>query len=92
MKCSVYAISSLVKNYIYVGLAYNVTRRVAQHNAGKETTTRSYLPFELIYTEEFPDRKTARNHEKYLKSGIGKEFLRTIRRRGEIGRHISFRS
>jgi putative endonuclease len=33
----------------------------------------------LIYTEQYPIREEARKREKYLKSGIGKEFLKTIK-------------
>ncbi|QED39136.1 GIY-YIG nuclease family protein [Antarcticibacterium arcticum] len=73
----VYSISSLTRNYIYVGLTDNVERRFIQHNTGRNKTTKPYLPFKLIYTEEFPDRDAARKREKYLKSGIGKEFLRS---------------
>ena len=36
------------------------------------------VPGKLIYTEAFPDRIDARKKEKYLKSGIGKEFLKSI--------------
>ncbi len=79
MKCSVYAISSLIRNYIYVGLAFNVEKRIVQHNLGKERTTRAYRPFKLIYTEEFSDRVSARQREKYLKSGTGKEFLKKLK-------------
>ncbi len=35
-------------------------------------------PFELIYLEEFKNRQEARIKEKYLKSGVGKEFLKRI--------------
>ena len=74
----VYSISSLTRNYIYVGLTDNVERRFNQHNTGSNKTTKPYLPFKLIYTEEFPDRDAARKREKYLKSGIGKEFLKRL--------------
>ena len=73
----VYSISSLTRNYIYVGLTDNVERRFLQHNTGLNKTTKPYLPFKLIYTEEFPDRVSARKREKYLKSGVGKEFLKS---------------
>jgi putative endonuclease len=76
---TVYAISSLIKNYIYVGLTSDLEKRFNEHNAGKEKTTKSYLPFKLIYTETQPDRKSARVREKYWKSGIGKENLRLLR-------------
>jgi putative endonuclease len=54
----------------------NVERRVAQHNSGKERTTRAYAPFECIHVEEFETRMQARQREKYLKSGLGKEWLK----------------
>jgi putative endonuclease len=48
----------------------------------REKTTRAYAPFELIYSEKFETRMAARQKEKYLKSGIGKENLRQIRDKG----------
>ena len=72
----VYAISSIVRNYIYVGMTDNHVRRIAQHNKGYERTTRPYKPYKTILIEEYPDSKAARAREKYLKSGIGKEFLK----------------
>jgi putative endonuclease len=74
----VYVIRSCKRNYLYVGLTANVPRRVAQHNAGCERTTRPYTPFEVILTEEFATRTGARKREKFLKSGAGKEFLKTL--------------
>jgi putative endonuclease len=65
---------------MYVGLTNNLYRRINQHNEGRERTTRSYRPFELIYYEEFDTRIEARVREKYLKSGAGKEFLRELRK------------
>ena len=74
----VYAIKSMIANYIYVGLSDNVDRRVKQHNDGKERTTRTFRPFKLIWVEEFVTRMEARKREKYLKSGVGKEFLKSL--------------
>ena len=75
---SVYALKSINRNYIYVGLTNDLGRRFAQHNKGSETTTKPYSPFILLYTEEFETRHEARNREKYLKSGIGKEYLKSL--------------
>ncbi|HEX9608786.1 MAG TPA: GIY-YIG nuclease family protein [Candidatus Paceibacterota bacterium] len=74
----VYAIRSLTRKYIYVGLTGNLTRRFGQHNAGESKTTRKYRPFELLYTEKCQNRPRARERERYLKSGTGKEFLKTL--------------
>ena len=86
---TVYAISSLIRNYIYVGLTSNIIERFLRHNIGRERTTRAYRPFKLIYAENLPDRISARKREKYLKSGTGKEFLRTLRKKGEHGAGLS---
>jgi len=75
----VYAISSLERNYIYVGLTKDINARLVRHNNGYEKTTKPYAPFELIFTEECTTRVLAREREKYWKSGVGKEKLRIIR-------------
>ncbi len=74
----VYALSSQVANYIYVGITDNVERRTDQHNSGYEKTTKPYQPFNLILEEEYPDRPAARLREKYLKTTNGKRFLRSL--------------
>jgi len=78
MNYYVYAIKSLVKSYIYVGLTSSIEKRLNQHNKGQNRSTKAYRPFRLIYTEAFKTRGEARIKEIYLKSGIGKEFLKSI--------------
>jgi putative endonuclease len=75
----VYAIKSLTRNYIYVGLTNNIERRILQHNKGENRTTKAYMPFIMIYSEKFETRNDARTKERYLKSGIGKEFLKKFK-------------
>lgn len=74
----VYALKSESRNYIYVGITNNLDRRVHQHNSGQNQTTKPYRPFMLLYNEDFPMRIEARKREKYLKSGTGKEFLKSL--------------
>jgi putative endonuclease len=74
----VYAIKSLKKKYIYVGMTNNLERRLLQHNLGKGKATKPYAPFKLIYTEKFKTRVEARIKEKYLKQGDGKRFLNSL--------------
>ena len=75
----VYAISSLNRNYIYVGLTSDLESRIARHNKGYEKTTKPYRPFVLLFSEQVNTRTDARELEKYWKSGIGKEKLRRLR-------------
>ena len=71
----VYAIKSSVRNYIYVGMS---NRRFVEHNNGENRSNKAYKPFVLIYAEAFPTRIEARENEKYLKSGIGKDYLKSL--------------
>jgi len=73
----VYAISSLQRTYIYVGITNNFDRRIDEHQKGYNKTTRAYRPFRVILVEKYETRQGARKREKYLKSGVGKEFLKS---------------
>jgi putative endonuclease len=75
----IYAIASLNRNWIYVGMTIDLKGRIERHNGGRERTPKGYKPFELIYTEAAETRLKARTREKYWKSGVGKEQLRLIR-------------
>lgn len=74
----VYAIKSSTRNYIYVGMTNDIERRVLEHNKGENKPTKAYKPFILIHEEYFSTRIEARKREKYLKSGCGKEFLKSL--------------
>jgi putative endonuclease len=72
-----YVIKSKVRKYIYVGLTSDIERRLKEHNDGKNRTTKPYLPFDLLLKEYYSTRIEARKREIYLKSGIGKEFIKS---------------
>ena len=71
-----YVLKSRVAKKSYVGITNNLKRRLRQHNLGNNFYTKKYLPWELIYQEEFVSRKEARKREKYFKAGTGRRFLK----------------
>jgi putative endonuclease len=73
----VYALQSERDKGLYIGMAADVAKRLKEHNAGYNRSTRSRRPFRMIYTEECSSRIKAREREKFLKSGIGRDFLRS---------------
>ncbi len=75
----VYVIKSLNHEKYYTGHTNNIERRLKEHNIGKTKSIKSFAPFELVYFEKFSNREDAIGREKYLKSGSGREFLKTIR-------------
>ena len=74
----VYALRSLITHRIYVGISGDPYRRIDDHNQGRVFSTKGYRPWKLMYLEECGSRKQARQREKYLKSGCGKEFFKKI--------------
>jgi len=76
MGYTVYVIQSQVDKRLYKGLAKDIPQRLKEHNSGKNFSTKPYIPWVLVYSKEFVDLKEARNYEKYLKSGSGREFLK----------------
>ena len=74
----VYAIKSELGGRIYVGMCGNTEVRLKEHNAGKTRSTKGFRPWRMIYRETVADRVAARKKEKYLKSGIGKTFLKSL--------------
>lgn len=53
----------------YTGIATDVERRMAEHNAGTGAKyTRSRTPVSCVWSEEHPDRSSASKRERELKS------------------------
>ena len=56
---------------LYTGIAADVPRRLADHNAGRALATRHRRPFVLVYEESFESRAEAMARERYFKTPEG---------------------
>jgi putative endonuclease len=74
----VYVLRSLKDGRLYIGMTEDVPSRLKRHSEGKVTSTRHRRPLVLVYTESYNSRAEARRREKFLKSGPGHAFLRSI--------------
>ena len=74
----VYVLKSKKDDRLYTGITNDLKCRLAEHNRGKSSTpsTKNRGPFIVIYSEKVENRKLAREREKYLKSGNGREFIK----------------
>jgi putative endonuclease len=63
----VYAIKSLSRNYVYVGLTNNLDRRIKQHQSGLNETTVAYASFRIVLTKTFETQIKAMQRETFLK-------------------------
>ena len=75
MSFFVYVLKSAVDGRLYKGHTQNIEKRIKEHNAGKTSSTKKYMPWTLVYYEEFKTRDYAILREIYFKSGVGREFL-----------------
>ena len=73
----VYVLTSNVKGLrFYVGMTSNIEQRLSEHNSGNTKSTKGYIPWQLFFYEEFQTGNDAREREKYLKGGSGKEKIK----------------
>lgn len=74
----VYVLRSDKDSKLYIGHTDDLRRRFKEHNEGKNFSTKSRLPLELIYYEALPTSEEALRREKLYKSGRGHEVLHKI--------------
>jgi len=72
----VYVLRSLSTNNFYTGATSDLRKRFKQHQNGEVSSTSHRGPFELIYYEGCINRSDAYAREKYLKTGMGKLYLK----------------
>jgi putative endonuclease len=74
----VYILRSLSTGRLYTGYSENYLTRVSQHNNKVSIYTKNRGPWQLLHCEEFSTRSQAMKREKYLKTGHGREEIKTI--------------
>jgi putative endonuclease len=72
----VYILRSKKDGRWYTGCTNDLQKRFNEHNSQKVVSTKGRGPFELIYYEAGVEKNDAYAREKYLKSGMGKRYLR----------------
>ena len=73
-----YVLKSIDHDFFYKGHCQDLDKRLKQHNSGITVSIRPYIPFKIIYTEEFATEQEAIVREKYFKSSAGRRFLKKI--------------
>jgi len=78
LKYFIYVIESK-EGFHYTGMTEDLERRLLEHNNKiKSFWTKRGLERKLIYSEEFKNKSEAMKREHWLKSGVGREFLKTV--------------
>ncbi len=72
----VYILKSKKNKRWYTGSTNNLRKRFKEHNNGKSGWTKKGVPLELIYYEACLNEEDVRLREIYLKSGMGKRYIK----------------
>ncbi len=78
MKFTVYILFSENHQKHYTGFTTNLGQRLLSHNELGNDWTSKYRPWKLIYTKQFEHKSEALEFEKWLKTGIGRDFIKTL--------------
>lgn len=65
----------------YTGSTLDLRKRLKEHNDNKVFSTKGKGPYDLIYYEASVVMQDAKVREKYLKTGMGKRYLKNRLRR-----------
>lgn len=77
----VYVLRNTKSGRLYTGCTSDLRKRLLEHGSGKSAYTRGRGPYELIYYEACVNEKDAFVRGKYLKSGMGKRYLKNRNKR-----------
>lgn len=72
----VYVLKSDVDGKLYTGCTSDLRTRFKQHQEGKVTSTKGRAPLILVYYEACTKKQDAFARERYLKSGMGKRYIK----------------
>ena len=77
---TVYILYSNTAKKHYTGFTTNLEQRLISHNELGKGWTSKYRPWQLIFSKEFVTKKEAMEYEKWLKAGVGRDFIKTLAR------------
>lgn len=72
----VYILESEVDKSWYIGYTNDITRRIQEHNNGESYYTKRKMPWRIMYYEVSFNKFDAIAREKYLKTGMGRRYLK----------------
>ncbi len=67
---------------LYTRHTSDLARRLEEHNSGLCKSTKVDTGWQVVYSEDHNDRGAAMRREKWLKTGRGREFLKSVLRGG----------
>lgn len=79
---TVYILYSEKHDSFYIGYTSDIETRLSQHNQGLTKSTKSKIPWKVVYTEQFELKLDATRRELFLKAQRNKSFYKKISNMG----------
>ena len=73
-----YIIQSGQHGRYYIGSTSDLEERLTRHNRGRNKSTKSGIPWKLVYAEEFLTQQDAYRHEMQIKSYKGGQAFKNL--------------
>lgn len=72
----VYLLESELDFSWYIGYTKDLQNRIKEHNLGQSYYTKRKMPWKILYYEVGFNKMDAIAREKYLKTGMGRRYLK----------------
>ncbi|MDD5765678.1 MAG: GIY-YIG nuclease family protein [Candidatus Marinimicrobia bacterium] len=78
MANTVYILYSKSKDRYYIGQTQDLANRLNEHNSGESKSTKTGVPWIVVYTKEFQTRSEAMIYENQLKSLKNRKIIEEL--------------
>lgn len=78
-----YILKSKKTGKFYIGKTENIERRITYHNSGYNRSTKSGIPWELVYTEKYFTRAEVVQRENEIKKKKSRKYIESMVEIGE---------
>ncbi len=73
-----YILYSKTRDKYYVGYTSNLAARLEKHNDGGSRFTKSGIPWEIVYFEEYLDKSSAIKRENKIKKKKSRKYIENL--------------
>ena len=84
----VYILYAVNSDRYYVGHCEDISVRLNRHNFGGVLSTKAFIPWTLVYTENYATRSAAASRELAIKKKKSRKYIQYLIENGGTGRHV----
>jgi putative endonuclease len=73
-----YILKSKIKETYYIGSCSDLTIRLDRHNSGNSRSTKAFIPWEIVYYEQYDNKMDAMKREYFIKKQKSKKYIENL--------------